>query len=53
MKKIVDVYRCKKKEGAYIYIEKGFDLETLPEALRVQTGALEQAMTIVLTPEKK
>lgn len=53
MKKIVDIYRCKKKEGAYLYIEKGYDLEKLPEALRQQTGVLEQAMTILLTPEKK
>ncbi len=53
MKKIVQIYRSKKKEGAYIYVEKGKDLTTLPAALLQQTGKLELAMTIALTPEKK
>lgn len=52
-KKIIDVFRCKKKEGAYIYVAKGKNLDELPEALRKQTGALEHSMTLVLTPDRK
>ncbi len=53
MKKIVDIYRSKKKDGAYIYVEKGKDLKTLPEALLQQTGHLDLAMTLLITPDKK
>ncbi|WP_086931054.1 YcgL domain-containing protein [Agarilytica rhodophyticola] len=53
MKKIVDIYRCKKKEGAYIYLAKGSSIDELPQALLEQTGKLELAMTMLLTPEKK
>ncbi len=53
MKKIVQIYRSKKKDGAYIYVEKDKDLTTLPAALLQQAGKLELAMTIALTPEKK
>jgi len=53
MKKIVDVYRCTKKSGAYIYLAKGSLLERLPSDLLAHTGTLELAMTLVLTPEKK
>lgn len=53
MKKIIEVFRCSKKEGAYLYVERGCDLSQLPEALFKQTGKLNSAMVIVLTPEKK
>ncbi len=53
MKKIVDIYRSKKKEGAYLFIEKGNDLDALPEALLKQCGELEFSMTLVITPDKK
>ncbi|MFL0810678.1 MAG: YcgL domain-containing protein [Agarilytica sp.] len=53
MKKLVDIYRCMNKEGAYIYVEKGFDLKELPAALCEQAGKLEFSMTLVMTPDKK
>ena len=53
MKKIVDIYRCAKKEGAYIFLEKGKSTDELPKALTEQTGRLELAMTLLLTPDKK
>lgn len=53
MKKIIDVYRCEKKQGAYLYVEKGKDLSALPEVLLKQAGNLELALTMVLTPERK
>ena len=37
----------------YLYVRKGFDLLTLPEALLKQFGQPELAMTLLLTPEKK
>ncbi len=53
MKTIVDIYRSKKKEGAYVYIEQGKALDELPEALLKQCGVLELSLTMVLTPDKK
>lgn len=54
MKKMVcDIYRCNKKEGMYIYVEKGKDIETLSVVLTQRTGRMSLAMTIVLTPDKK
>ncbi|TVZ39679.1 hypothetical protein P886_4086 [Alteromonadaceae bacterium 2753L.S.0a.02] len=53
MKLITDIYRSVNKEGMYLYVAKGFDLEELPPALRKQFGRAELAMSLVLTPEKK
>lgn len=53
MKLIVSVYRSKRKEGMYLYVEKSEGLETLPEPLLKQFGVPEHAMVLVLTPEKK
>ena len=50
--KICDIYRCSKKEGMYIYMDKGTSLDKLPEALKKRTGPLELAMSLVLTPER-
>lgn len=53
MKKIVEIYRSEKKEGLYIYVEKGYDLKTLPKVILDKVGRLERAMIMLLTPEKK
>jgi uncharacterized protein YcgL (UPF0745 family) len=53
VKLIVSVYRSKRKEGMYLYVEKSEGLETLPEPLLKQFGVPEHAMVLVLTPEKK
>ncbi len=52
-KKLVAIYRCQRKEGAYVYLEKGRDWRSLPAALLRQTGRLAPAMTLLLTVEKK
>jgi uncharacterized protein YcgL (UPF0745 family) len=52
-KMLCSVYRCGKKEGMYVYMDKKDDPDTLPEALKQRTGRLELAMTLVLTPDKK
>lgn len=53
MKLMCDIYRCSSKEGMYIYLEKDAEKEQLPEALLKQTGRLELAMSLLLTPEKQ
>jgi hypothetical protein len=53
MKLITNVYRSKRKEGMYLYIEKSAGVENLPAALLKQFGTPEHAMVLVLTPEKK
>ncbi|MFT6388214.1 MAG: hypothetical protein ACJAUP_001591 [Cellvibrionaceae bacterium] len=50
---ICEIYRCSKKEGMYIYLDKKKGLDELPEALKQTTGKMELAMTLALPPEKK
>ncbi|MEO0442362.1 MAG: YcgL domain-containing protein [Pseudomonadota bacterium] len=52
-KKICAIYRCSKKQGMYIYLDKDKDMGELPDALKKLTGRLELAMTLVITPAKK
>lgn len=52
MKLIVDIYRSKKKEGLYLYVEKGQKLEELPEVLLKQFGMPEHSMSFLLTEDK-
>ncbi len=53
MKRICSIYRCSKKEGMYLYVDKQDDLENLPDMLRKQIGQTELAMTLLLTEDKK
>ncbi|MFT5419469.1 MAG: hypothetical protein ACI9D5_000209 [Candidatus Endobugula sp.] len=53
MKRICSIYRCAKKEGMYIYVDKKTGFEGIPEALMRQMGKTELAMTLLITPEKK
>lgn len=52
MKQIVNVYKSRRKEGAYIYTAMNYDTKQLPEALIALFGAPELAMKIVITPDK-
>ncbi|ACR11747.1 conserved hypothetical protein [Teredinibacter turnerae T7901] len=52
-KLIVDIYRSARKEGMYLYVRKGYDLEQLPAALLSQFGRAEHAMGMLLTAQKK
>ena len=52
-KKIVEIFRSRKKEGLYLYVEKGKKIEELPEALVNQLGRLENAMVVLITEDKK
>lgn len=53
MKLMVDVYRCSKREGLYLFVKKKQKLQELPEALLKSLGDTEHAMSILLTPDKK
>ena len=53
MKKICTVYRSSRKEGMYLYVDKTEDLARVPEPLLKQFGKPQQAMTLVLHPERK
>ena len=53
MKKICTVYRSPKQEGMYLYVDKQEDLSRVPQALLNRFGAPQQAMTLVLHPERK
>ncbi len=52
MKKICTIYRSPKHEGMYLYVDKQEDLERVPAPLLKRFGKPEQAMTLVLTPER-
>lgn len=53
MKQLCKVYRSTKKEGAYLIVDAKEGFERVPEALLNQFGKPEEAMTLVLTPDKK
>lgn len=53
MKVISEIYRSPKEEGMYLYVNKAEGLTRVPEALLQKFGKPQQAMVLVLTPEKK
>lgn len=53
MKRICSIFRCSKKEGMYLYIDKKAGVESLPDNLRRQIGELELAMTLLISEDKK
>lgn len=53
MKVISEIYRSPKEEGMYLYVRKDEGLSRVPEALLQRFGKPQQAMVLVLTPEKK
>lgn len=53
MKIICEIYRSPKEEGMYLYVKKEEGLRKVPEALLKVFGKPQQAMVLLLTPEKK
>ncbi len=47
------IYRSIHKPGLYIYLPRADDFSALPKALLEQTGALELALEIELTADRK
>ncbi|ACE86070.1 YcgL domain-containing protein [Cellvibrio japonicus] len=53
MKIIAEIYRSPKEEGMYLYVKKEEGLGRVPEELLTLFGKPQQAMVLLLTPEKK
>lgn len=53
MKIICEIYRSPKEEGMYLYVKKAEGLSRVPEQLLALFGKPQQAMVLLLTPEKK
>ncbi|ODS23685.1 hypothetical protein AB835_07750 [Candidatus Endobugula sertula] len=50
MKRLCSIYRCAKKEGMYVYVNKTHGLDSIPKTLLRQIGKTELVMTLLLTP---
>lgn len=52
-RRLVSVYRSARREGMYLYVERGASLDKVPEALRTLFGPPQPAMDLLLTPSRK
>lgn len=52
-RRLVSVLRSARREGMYLYVERGAGLDKVPEALRRLFGAPEPALELLLTPSRK
>lgn len=52
-KLLCDVYKSRKKDEAYLYVEQKKGIKNLPEELLEVFGTPELAMTMILTEDKK
>jgi uncharacterized protein YcgL (UPF0745 family) len=50
---LVTIYRSKREEGLYLYVEKTEDVSRIPEPLLQQLGKMDVVMTLVLDPARK
>ena len=50
---LIDIYRSSKKEGMYLYVNKGKDVKELPANLLAVFGKPAFAMLLPLSPERK
>lgn len=53
IKRFCSVYKSSKKKEMYIYVDRNFKLEEMPEALKGVFGEPIHVLDMVLTPEKK
>lgn len=51
--KLVDVFKSPRKPDTYLYLEKGQDLEALPEGLRQVFGEPQHVLSLKLTPDRQ
>lgn len=49
----VYVYKSQRKADTYVYLAERDGFDRLPDALRLQLGALRFVLDIVLTPERR
>ncbi|MTI13644.1 YcgL domain-containing protein [Sansalvadorimonas verongulae] len=53
MKVVVSVYKTKRREGLYLYIDKLKGLKSIPDELNTLMGEPAHVVDFILTPEKK
>lgn len=53
MKRVCSVFRSKRHEGMYLYVDSNEGMERVPEALLQRFGQAEKTMTLLLHPERK
>ena len=51
-KRFCSVYKSSKKLEMYVYVDRSYDLDTLPSALKGVFGEPIHVLDMVLTPEK-
>ncbi len=47
------IYKGKREDELYLYVERGSDLESLPDGLLARLGELKEVMTIKLDSKRK
>jgi hypothetical protein len=52
MKKICDVFKSKRVQGMYLYVEKAQGLEPVPDILLDKFGPAQHVMTLLIKPEQ-
>lgn len=52
LKLLCKIYRSPRKEGMYLYVAADKGLAEVPETLLKQFGEPQEAMTLLLTPER-
>lgn len=52
MQRLCTIYRSRKREGMYLYVDKAADIEPVPADLLKRLGTLELAMTLLLDPQR-
>lgn len=50
---LISVLRSTRREGMYLYVERGAGMDRVPEALRALFGPPQPAMDLLLTPQRK
>lgn len=53
VKRFCSVFKSSKKKEMYIYVDRKYDLATLPETLMSVFGEPVHVLDMILTPEKK
>tara|TARA_R110002072_G_scaffold24747_3_gene83679 strand:+ start:17167 stop:17478 length:312 start_codon:yes stop_codon:yes gene_type:complete len=53
IKRFCSVYKSSKKNQMYIYVDRSYKLENMPEALKGIFGQPIHVLDMILTPEKK
>ena len=53
MKRVCSVYRSKRHDGMYLYVDSNEGMERVPDALLQRFGHAEKSMTLLLHPDRK